>query len=292
MRPLLKHFLPFLCLLPLALVTALPALAQAPRCEPAKVATKYPSLAGKTLRIGQDGESPPFSMRDPKNFNHLIGLDADLARAVFACAGVKITFQTGAWSGLLPALMAGQIDAMWDTLLYTPARAEKVDFVSYMNSATGILVPAGNPKHIHSLLDLCGLTAVANLGTTQEAQLRQTSVTCRKDGKPAIDIITATDIPSAMRLVQSGRADAMSSNKFMVARVAQQNPTIYADAFDIRTDALIAVGVAKGNHDLENAVRDGLEVLRQNGTERRIFARYKVDYGLTVAPQILKILTK
>ena len=43
-----------------------PALADAPKCEPGKLAAKYPSLAGKTIKIGTDGETPPYAMRDPK----------------------------------------------------------------------------------------------------------------------------------------------------------------------------------------------------------------------------------
>ena len=57
----------------------LPAQADAGKCEPDKLATKYPGLVGKTIRIGQDGESPPYSYRDPSNFDNLIGLDADMA---------------------------------------------------------------------------------------------------------------------------------------------------------------------------------------------------------------------
>ena len=76
-------------------LTAVPGFAGDLKCEPEKLATKYPGLAGKTIRIGQDGESSPYSFRDPKDFNHLIGLDADLARAVFECAGVPVEFVTG-----------------------------------------------------------------------------------------------------------------------------------------------------------------------------------------------------
>src|SRR5215467_14009049 len=77
-----------------------PALAEA-KCEPDKVATKYPSLAGKTIKVAQDGEGPPYTYRDPQDFEKLIGLDADLVRATMACIGVKFEFKTGAWSGLL-----------------------------------------------------------------------------------------------------------------------------------------------------------------------------------------------
>ena len=65
---------------------------------------------------------------------------------MFACAGVKMEFTVGGWSGLIPAVVGGQMDVLWDTLLYTPERAKQLDFVGYMNAATGILVAKGNPK--------------------------------------------------------------------------------------------------------------------------------------------------
>src|SRR6266851_4372941 len=227
-------------------------------CEPAKLATKYPGLVGKTIKIGQDGESVPFSMRDPKDFSKLIGLDADLAQATFACIGVPMQFVVGTWSGLIPAAMSGQIDLMWDTLLYTPERAKKLDFVVYMNAATGMLVAKGNPKNIHAVGDLCGLTATTTLGTTPEAMLRDTNNKCVAAGKPAVNIITSPDMPSGLRLVQSGRADLASVNKFVGDSMVASNPTTVESSFDIVTGAKISVGTAKGNSDLINAIKDGL----------------------------------
>jgi len=86
----------------LAMVPSTPSRAAEAGCDPDKMASKYPSLAGKTIKIGQDGESVPFSQRDPKDFSKLIGLDADLARAAFACVGVPIDFTIGTWAGLIP----------------------------------------------------------------------------------------------------------------------------------------------------------------------------------------------
>jgi len=104
-----------------------PSVAQTQACEPDKIATKYPSRAGKTIKIGADPTSPPYVTRDPKDFHQLIGFDTDLARAVFDCAGVKYEFFFGGWSGLLPAVISGQIDVMWDNLYYTAERATQVD---------------------------------------------------------------------------------------------------------------------------------------------------------------------
>ena len=255
-------------------------------CEPGKVAEKYPALAGKTITIGQDGESPPFSFRNPGDFETLVGLDADMARAVFACVGVPVTFKTGAWSGLIPAAMAGQIDVMWDTLLYTPERAKRLDFIAYMRSATGALVAKGNPKGITSLDDVCGLQANANLGTTQEAMLRQASAKCTASGKQPIEIITSTDMPSGLRLLDNGRADVVLTNRFLADRRASESKTIEV-AFSVVTDAIIAVGTAKGNPDLVKAIADGLKEIRSSGELKPIYAKYKVDYALTMEPEAL-----
>jgi polar amino acid transport system substrate-binding protein len=256
-------------------------------CEPAKLATKYPGLVGKTIKIGQDGESVPFSMRDPKDFSKLVGLDADLAQATFACIGVPMQFVVGTWSGLIPAAMSGQIDIMWDTLLYTPERAKKLDFVVYMNAATGMLVAKGNPKNIHAVGDLCGMTATTTLGTTQEAMLRDASSKCVAAGKPAVNIITSTDMPSGLRLVQNARADLASVNKFVGDSMVAANPTTIESAFDVVTGAKIAVGTAKGNPDLVKALRDGLAAIRASGAEKAIYDRYHVDYSLTTEPTTL-----
>ena len=69
-----------------------PAAAADQKCEPDKLAAKYPSLAGKTLKIGTDPETPPYAMRDPKDFSHLVGFDTELAEATFKCIGVPIEF--------------------------------------------------------------------------------------------------------------------------------------------------------------------------------------------------------
>ena len=266
---------------------ATPARAAETACEPAKLAVKYPSLKGVTVKVGQDGESPPFSHRDPKDFSKIIGLDADLARAVFACAGVPVTFVTGSWSGLIPAAMAGQIDVMWDTLLYTPERAKKLDFVVYMGAVTGVMAPKGNPKNLKSLGDLCGLKVTAGLGTTQEAQLRDAAGKCTAAGKKAIDIITAPDIPAGIRLVQNGRADAFSTNKALVTSMAEKMPGVFDIAFEIDTGSKIAAGVAKGRDDLRRAIFDGLRAIAADGRMQKIFADNRIDFATARAPEVL-----
>ncbi|MEA2852968.1 MAG: polar amino acid transport system substrate-binding protein [Rhodospirillaceae bacterium] len=250
------------------------------KCEPDKLATKYPGLAGKKIIIGQDGESPPYSFRDPKDFNTIIGADADMVRAAFKCIGGQFEFKLGGWSGLLPAVIAGQADVMWDNLYFTTERAKQVDYVVYMIAGTGALVKKGNPKKITGMDGTCGLTATAGLGTVEEAAFRDQSEKCKAAGKAAINIMTYPDIPAGTRLIQNDRADILLSDLAMVDQLSANNPTAFERGFKVISDFKIGVAMKKGNEDLLKALFDALTVLQADGTQKKIYEQYKLDPAL------------
>jgi len=254
--------------------------ADPPKCEPDKLAAKYPGLVGKKVVVGQDGESPPYSFRDPKNFNSIIGVDADMARAAFKCIGSPFEFKLGGWSGLLPAVIAGQADVMWDNLYYTAERAKQVDYVVYMIAGTGALVKKGNPKKITGMDSTCGLTATAGLGTVEEAAFRNQSEKCKAAGKAVINIMTYPDIPAGTRLIQNDRADILLSDLSMVDQLAENNPAAFERAFKVISDFKIGVAMKKGNEDLLKALADALTVLQADGTQKKIYEQYKLDPSL------------
>lgn len=258
-----------------------PILARADAvCEPAKVAAKYPGLAGKTIRVGGDPQTPPYVMRDKADFEKVVGIDADLAAAVFECAGLKHEFVLGAWSGLLPAVQAGQIDVMWDDLYYKPARAEVVDFVIYMQAATGALVASGNPKKIASIDDFCGLTVSFGLGSSNEVAVKKQNEACKAAGKPEISMMPFQDLASGLRLIDSGRADAIMWDLGFVDNLSTTSPEKYARAFAIMDGFEIGAAVKKGNAELLQVILNGLQVLQKEGKGKAIFARYGVDPAL------------
>lgn len=261
------------------LTSTAPAFAQA-KCEPNAVAKKYPSLVGKTIRVAQDGQSPPYSFRPQTNLEDLIGLDADLVRATFACLGLPVEFKTGQWSGMLPSVIAGQADLMWNNLYYTPARAQQVDFVTYLLAATGGMVRKDNPKHIHALADTCGVRAAAGLGTVEEASLRDTSEKCVAAGKQPIQIFTYQDKPSGARLLQNDRVDLMMTDSGVVGQLVSLNPNDFERAFTIKTDFKIGPGINKSMPDLVQAVADTVKLLQANGTMQDLLKKYGFDLSL------------
>jgi polar amino acid transport system substrate-binding protein len=254
--------------------------ASAAGCDPKATATKYPTLAGKTIHIAQDGESPPYSFREPGDYENLVGLDADLARATFACLGLPIEFKTGKWSGMLPSVIAGQADLMWNNLYYTAPRAQQVDFVTYLLAATGGMVRKGNPKNIHALADACGSRAAGGLGTVEVTSLQATSDKCVAAGKPPIEVITYADKPSGARLLQNDRADLMMTDSGVVGQLTALSPNDFERAFTIKTDYKIGPGINKSMPELRQAVADTLAILVADGTLPKLMAKYGFDHSL------------
>jgi polar amino acid transport system substrate-binding protein len=255
-------------------------------CEPEKVASRYPGLAGKTIKIGQDGVSLPFNFRDPNNPDHIIGSDADLARAVFKCIGVPVEFVTGIWSGLLPAVAGGRIDVMWDVLYYTPERAKMVDFVLYSTMADRAITHKGNPKNVHSLDDLCGVKALAGLGTVEIVMLQNISDKCVAAGKPAIELNTFQDRSQAWQMIETERVDVMLSNAVIAQAIAEQKPLLEA-GFGFLPDIKVGVAVAKGQAELEHALADAISATQASGEMAKIYVQYKLDPTWIRSPDIL-----
>lgn len=257
------------------------------KCAPDQLATKYPGLVGKTIKVGTDPETPPYTMRDPKDFNKLIGLDTELAEATFKCIGLPIEFSVGAWSGQLPAVANGQTDVMWDTLYYTPERAQQMNFVIYFRAATGGLVAKGNPKKITSIEELCGIRAAAALGSVEEKQFRDASDKCVAAGKAPVEIVVAADIPAGFRAVMNDRADLFLINLGLVDQMVADNSDKLERAFMILTDYKVGVGLNKASTELAQAVMDGLAAIRADGTEKAIYDKYHFDYQLAQPFELL-----
>ena len=257
---------------------AAPAARAGDKCQPEALASKYPSLAGKTIRVAQDPQGgPPYSFRDPENFDNIVGLDADIVRAAFACIGVPFEFKIGSWSGLLPSVIAGQADLMWSNLYYTPARAEQVDFVTITLAATRGIVRKGNPKNIHSVEEACGARAAAGLGTVEEAMFRGVSDKCTAAGKPPLEIVTYPDRPTGIRMLLNDRADLMMGDSGGGAYTIKLNPNDLESGYTILTNYKVGPGISKSMPELRQAVFDAMQILQADGTQKKLMVKYDVD---------------
>jgi polar amino acid transport system substrate-binding protein len=273
-----------------ALVSASLVLGASPpaqaACEPDKVATKYPGLAGKTLKVGLDPTLPPVMYRDPNNPSKIIGQDPDMIEAAMKCLGLKYELVGLDFGTLIPTLQAGQIQLVWSNIYYTPARAQAADFVIYATTGTAGIVRKGNPKGIKSLDDACGTRAAPILGTVEDKGFQDASAKCVAAGKPAIQITPYPNAPATSRAIENDRADISMYDLVLVDQVVKTNPDKFERAFSFRTNIKIGVAVKKGNEELLNAIKEAVTTLQENGTQKALLQKNGMDPTLAIPVEI------
>lgn len=265
-------------------VSVCTAHAQAPTCEPAKVAQKYPTYAGKVVKIAVSPDQPPFAFSDPKNPERMTGLEVEMIEAVMACAGLKFDYVKGAWAGLLPALFSGSADVMIGNVNYRPDRAERANFIIYARAGQSIQVQRGNPKKISNLMDLCGTTGSGTMGGSSVIQVERQNKICVDQGKPGITFLPATDGTSSSRQLANARVDFVMDDAASGAARAMKEPEIEI-AYTVTTDILSGMVVTKGNAAMRQVIADGLKVQEANGILPPLAKKYGFPTELLVPIQ-------
>jgi polar amino acid transport system substrate-binding protein len=258
------------------------AAQEAGKCEPDKLKDKYPGLVGKTVNVGLSSQARPFTYPDLNDPNKIIGIDIELMTDTFNCVGVAWKMNIGMWAGLIASVTEGRNDVMWDTLNYTPARAEQVNYALYLSAATDFLVHKGNPKHVTSLDSMCGLNAAAGLGTVEEAAFHDLGNKCVNAGKPDISLSTFTDPTQGNREIINGRVDVIMTDLAQSHIIVSDQPDIEL-AFHILSGfhvGVAGVAVNKGETELLKAIAEGLKIEQASGKEKAILVKYNVDPSL------------
>lgn len=233
--------------------------------------------AGK-IRVASNVEYPPFEYYDTDNAT-IIGLDKDLAEAIGQKLGVKLEFENMSFDAIIPALAANRYDMAMSAMTDTDERRKKVDFVDYFTSGGGFLVKKGNPKNIHSLADICGITAAIDKGTTEIEDAKKASEDCVKAGKPEVN---ATVLPGTSKIVlalQSDRVDVAMIDTSAGAYIAQQHKGAFevpAASYAPRHYGLV---LPKGSDDLAKALQASVQALIDEGTYGKILAKWGQEVG-------------
>lgn len=257
-------------------------------CEPAKVAQKYPTLAGKTVKVATTPFYAPYSYMDPKNNERLIGSDIEISEAALDCVGLKYEYLKGVFSSLLQTTSSGQTDVMVANLYYNPERNKVVDFAVYMRGGGAMLVRKGNPNKIKSMDDLCGLTTNAVAGSYSAPILQKQAEKCKADGKKELNVVLATETDAALRGLSNGRADFVLDNVGAAAVRVAAEPDNLEVAFVNVQDVVVGNAVKKGNDALLQAYYDGLKAIQDNGTMGKIFDKYGLDRKLIYPVEMKK----
>lgn len=247
-------------------------------CSPQAAQERYPTQAGKTLKIAAPPTSPPFAYADPQDLNRMVGLEVELVSGILDCIGLKGEFVKGPFSAILPTIMSGSNDIMIGNVNYRADRAERVDFVIYMRSGQSAIVQKGNPKGIRSMDDLCGKAAYSTVGGISVELYERQNKVCEREGKPPIAYQPSVDQEAAVRQLQNGRADfVMDGSITAKMRAVSKDGRDLEIGFTVFTNIEIGLIVKKGNAELLAALESGMREMEADGRLRALLKRYELE---------------
>jgi len=240
--------------------------------------------AGKLVWCSDVSYAPEeFYAADGKTIQ---GSDIDIAAHIAQVWGVTNEVDNTSFDSIILSLNAKKCDLIISGMNDTTDRQKQVDFVDYLNVGQGLLVPAGNPKGIHTLEDLSGKSVAVQKGTTNYDALVAENTTLTAAGKAPIKIQVFTQDTSAFQQLGLGRVDAYSTDSPVVAyyNSLPANAGKYEIGGQPIAPAAIGIAMRKDDTGMKAAVQAVIDQMYADGSLAQIVAKW----GMTNAVVMLK----
>ena len=225
----------------------------------AAAAEKTESTGGKIVMV-TNAEFPPYEYHENDT---IVGIDADIARAVAEQMGVELEIQDMAFDSLIPAIQSGKADFAAAGMTVDEDRLKNVDFTdTYAQAAQVIIVKKDSP--IASPDELTGKKIGVQTGTTGDiyaSDIENAEVQRFNKGMEAV-----------MALNQ-GKIDAVVIDREPAKVFVKENEglKILDEAF---TEEEYAIAVKKGNTELLEKMNAAIKELKESGELQKIVDKY------------------
>ena len=217
--------------------------------------------AGK-LTMSTNAAFPPYEMTtDSGDFE---GIDVEVAGAIAEKLGLELQVDDMDFDAALLAAQNGKSDIVMAGVTVTDERQKVMDFSdTYAEGIQSIIVP--EDSDIASADDLTGKAIGTQRGTTGY-------IYCTDDfGED--NVIAYDDGLTAVQALNNGQVDAVVIDNAPAKSFVEANPGLkILDTAYAQED--YAIGVAKGNTQLLDAINSALEELQADGTLQAIVDKY------------------
>ena len=217
--------------------------------------------AGK-LTMSTNAAFPPYEMTtDSGDFE---GIDIEVAGAIAEKLGLELQVDDMDFDAALLAAQSGKSDIVMAGVTVTDERQKVMDFSdTYAEGIQSIIVP--EDSDIASADDLTGKAIGTQRGTTGYLY-------CTDDFGEE-NVIAYDDGLTAVQALNNGQVDAVVIDNAPAKEFVAANPGLkILDTAYAQED--YAIGVAKGNTELLNAINGALEELQADGTLQSIVDKY------------------
>ena len=225
-------------------------------------ATELTTVTAGKLTMSTNAAFPPYEMTaDDGSFE---GIDIDVAAAIADKLGLELQVDDMDFDAALLAAQNGKSDMVMAGVTVTDERQKVMDFSdTYAEGIQSIIVPEGSD--IASVDDLAGKTIGTQRGTTGY-------IYCTDDFGE--DSVVAYDNGlTAVQALNNGQVDAVVIDNAPAKEFVAANTGLkILDTAYAQED--YAIGVAKGNTALLDAINGALEELQADGTLQSIVDKY------------------
>ena len=216
--------------------------------------------AGGKIVMVTNAEFPPYEYHEN---NTIVGIDADIARAIADQMGMELEIQDMAFDSLIPAIQSGKADFASAGMTVNEERLRNVDFTeTYAEAAQVIIVKEGSA--IAAPADLTGKKIGVQTGTTGDIyadDVENAEVQRFNKGMEAV-----------MALTQD-KLDAVIIDREPAKVFVKENEglKILDEAF---TEEEYAIAIKKGNTELLDKMNAAIKELKESGELQKIVDKY------------------
>lgn len=234
----------------------------------------------KTVIVGLDDTFVPMGFRDESG--ELTGFDVELAQALFALDGTKVTFQPIDWSLKETELANQTIDMIWNGYSVTPEREEKVLFTDGYMKSSQVLVTK-KTSDITTIAQMKDKKLGVQEGSSGYKALTDQPEELLDQVKDQDPVLYASFNEAFIDLEQ-GRIDGLLVDSVYAEYFLTQKNQLAA--FNLVetpfAQEAFAVGVRKADQKIADKINQGLKTLRENGEFEKISIKW---FGQDVTPE-------
>jgi polar amino acid transport system substrate-binding protein len=246
---------------------------------PAKIKAKG------TVIVAADATYAPNEFVGPDGHT-VVGMDADLAKAIFPLLGLKANVVNATFATIIPGLSSGKYDVGMSSFTDNKLREKTVNFVDYFQAGTSFFEQSSGGPKVTNLASICGLKVSVEAGTTELADATAQKAKCTKAGKTPDTVLTFPTQAEANLALHSGRAQvSMADSPVAAYQVKQSNGAfkLVGQAYGV---APYGIAVPKQDGTLDKAILAALKDLVKNGQYASILKKWGVQSGADAHPAL------
>ena len=215
----------------------------------------------------------------------VIGMDADLSKALAAVMGLKLNMVNATFDTIIPGLSAGKYDMGASSFTDTLARQKVVNFVDYFLAGTSFFTKAQGGTAVTGLADLCGKSVSVESGTTEETDAQAQSVKCTKAGKAKVNVLVFPTQTDANLALYSGRAQLSMADSPVASYQVKQSNGAFKIAGQTYGTAPYGLAVPEDRRPGQGGP-GGVQELVKDGTYTAILTKWGIQDGAIPAAQV------